>query len=102
MGADALIQVITNGVYSQLPGCRSKLYRLTVWRVAIGLCPRFLALTEGASIRELFLHHQMFKRRKPVLEISRAIIRVAAIGSRLMLVAKGSRPLRPREVPLSR
>jgi hypothetical protein len=41
----------------------------------------------------------MFERRKPVLEISRALIRFAAIRSRLELCAKGCRPFRPREVP---
>jgi hypothetical protein len=58
-----------------------------MWRVAIGVCPRFLALTEGGEISELLLGYEMFERPKPVLEIARAIIRFAAIHSRLELFA---------------
>src|SRR5262247_2609782 len=88
-----------------LAGCswraplRSKLDRVTVWRVAIGVCPRFLACMEGGEIRELLLGHQLFERCQPVLEVARAIIRCAAIRRRLELVTKSCRPLRPGEVP---
>src|SRR6516165_1165309 len=87
------------GLKADLPAFRSKLYRLAVWRVAIGVCPCFLALTEDGKISELLLGYQMFERRQPVLEIARAIIRFAAVRSRLELFAQGDRPLRPREVP---
>src|SRR5262249_16283147 len=87
------------GLKAGLPAFRSKLYRLAVWRVAIGVCPCFLALTEGGEISELLLGYQMFERRKPVLEIARASIRFTPNRSRLELVAKGGCPLRPREVP---
>jgi hypothetical protein len=42
----------------------------------------------------------MFESSKPMLEISQAIIRFAALHSRLELFAKGGRPLCPRKVPL--
>src|SRR5215471_15922693 len=87
------------GLKAGRPAFRSKLYRLAMWRVAIGVCPRFLALTEGSEISELLLGYELFERRKPVLEIARAIIRFAAIRSRSELFAQGCRPLRPREVP---
>jgi hypothetical protein len=43
------------GLQAGRPAFCSKRYRLTVWRVAIGVCPCFLALTEGREIRELLL-----------------------------------------------
>src|SRR5215471_940258 len=81
------------------PAWCSQLDRLTVWCVAIGVCPRLLALPEGDAIEELLLGNQLFERRQPVLEIARALLRFAAPHHRLELCAQGGRPLRPREVP---
>jgi ABC-type lipoprotein export system ATPase subunit len=39
------------------PEFSSKLYRVTVQRVAVCVCPRVLALTEGGEISELLLGH---------------------------------------------
>ena len=58
------------GLKAGLPALRSQLYRVTVRRVAIGVCPRCLALIEGGAIRELLLGHEMFECRQPVLEIA--------------------------------
>src|SRR5262245_21825870 len=61
----------------------SELDRLAVRGVPVRIRPRFLALEKGCRRCQPLGGREAFERRKPVLVIARAVVRLPAIGGSL-------------------
>lgn len=74
---------------------------LTVRRVPVGVGPGFLSCEHRGRISQALGRHQALKSRQPVLIITRAVVRFAAIGCGFEFLRECRRPLFPSEMTCS-